>query len=74
MKPACVIPHYIIGRHALMSEALQKKAAFVYARCLIARTNRPLRCAFRTRVEGKTYIPEWRTLSPANAWDVRGSL
>ena len=27
-----------------------------------------------TRVEGKTYISEWRTLSPANAWDVRGSL
>ena len=59
--------HYITGRHALMSEALQKKAAFVYEGCLIARANRPPRCAFRTRVEGKTYIPEWRTLSPANA-------
>ena len=33
--------HYITGRHALMSEALQKKAAFVYAGCLIARVNQP---------------------------------
>ena len=66
--------HYITGCHALMSEALQKKAAVVYPGCLIARANRPPRCAFRTRVEGKTYIHEWRTLYSANAWDMRGSL
>jgi len=47
-----------------MSEALQKKATFVYAECLIARVNRPaatLRAA-HTR-GGETYEPEWPTLS-----------
>ena len=60
--------HYIAGLHMLMSEALQKKATFVYAGCF-ARVNWPVTTPHAPHPRGEerhTYLNGLRCLLPTH--------